>query len=53
MAILVFDELKVNVVITGVPAAFTAEGETDTTCPATSEMVEGLTRDRGDGIVGG
>jgi hypothetical protein len=42
VAIFVFDELKVNVAITGVPAEFTAEGETDTTCPATREMVEGL-----------
>ena len=41
VAILVFDELNVNVVITALPAEFTAEGETDTTCPATREMEDG------------
>jgi hypothetical protein len=43
VAILVFDELKVNVVFTGLPAAFTANALMVTTCPATSEIVAGLT----------
>jgi len=43
VAILVFDELKVNVAVTGLPAAFTAAALMVTTCPATSEIVAGLT----------
>jgi hypothetical protein len=43
VAILVFDELKVNVVATGVLAEFTAAALIVTTCPATMESVEGLT----------
>ena len=42
VAILVFDELKVNVVATGVLAEFTAVALIVTTCPATSEIVAGL-----------
>jgi len=43
VAILVFDELKVNVVTTLVLAEFTAAALIVTTCPATIESVDGLT----------
>jgi hypothetical protein len=42
VAILVFDELKVNVVTTLVLAELTAAALIVTTCPATIESVEGL-----------
>src|SRR5262245_4606515 len=42
VAILVFDELKVNVVETTPFAEFTAEALIETTWPATSEIDEGL-----------
>jgi len=41
VAVLVFDELKVNVVVRVVLAEFTADALTVTTCPATMESVVG------------
>lgn len=43
VAILVFDELKVNVVFTGLLEAFTAAALMVTTSPATREIVAGIT----------
>jgi hypothetical protein len=43
VAILVFDELKVNVVLTVPLAEFTADALIETTSPATSEIVAGDT----------
>jgi hypothetical protein len=44
VAILVFDELKVNVVVTGVLAEFTADTFRPVTSPATMETAAGNTR---------
>jgi hypothetical protein len=43
VAMLVFEELKVNVVLTVVFAEFAAEALSETTCPATIESEAGLT----------
>ena len=43
VATLVFDELKVKVVLTVLSAEFTANALIDVTCPATREIVVGLT----------
>ena len=42
VATAVFDELNVKVVLTALPAEFTAEGVTVVTCPATREAVVGF-----------
>ena len=53
MAILVFDELKVNVVVTVLLAEFTAEHADRCDLPATRETAAGTHRDHGDVIIGG